>query len=260
MQAEFGIKRESNNSLFYNEWQNDKGVFHFHSQIELYFVNDGEMIVSVGDKVETLKGGEMSVALSFTPHGYKTPQSSTSGALIIPTYLCEDFITATHGKRAVEPFIRNKATVSKIKEYIREILSENTNEIERRGYIFVILGMVMREISLVENGTPSDESLASKLLFYINKNYKNGITPASIAAHLGYTQSHISRYFKSHFNVTMLKYLNMIRLKNAIMLMYEKRFSITYCALESGFASIRTFYRAFFDEFGCSPKEYLKRI
>ena len=49
MQAEFGIKRESNNSLFYKEWQNDKGVFHFHSQIELYFVNDGEMIVSVGD-------------------------------------------------------------------------------------------------------------------------------------------------------------------------------------------------------------------
>jgi AraC-like DNA-binding protein len=44
------------------------------------------------------------------------------------------------------------------------------------------------------------------------------------------------------------------------MLMREKRMSITDCAMESGFGSLRTFYRVFEEEFGCSPHEYLKQI
>ena len=33
--------------------------------------------------------------------------------------------------------------------------------------------------------------------------------------------------------------------------------SITECAFESGFQSLRTFYRAFEAEFGCSPRTFL---
>lgn len=257
MQAEFGLKREENNSLFYKEWKNDKGIFHFHSQIELYFVDGGEMEVSVGDQSRTLCTGEMSVALSYTPHGYKTPFSSSSSALIIPTYLCEDFVEATKGKKAVDPFITDRTTVKRIKEYVSALVRKDINDIERHGYVYVILGTIMSILSFEDTSAPEDTSLASKLLFYINENYKENITPASIAAHFGYTQSHISRFFRSRFNVTMIRYLTMIRLKNAIMLMHEKKHSITYCALESGFSSMRTFYRAFSEEFGCSPREYL---
>lgn len=48
----------------------------------------------------------------------------------------------------------------------------------------------------------------------------------------------------------------MVRLKNALMLMHEGKHTLTYCALESGFNSVRTFYRAFSEEFDCTPKEY----
>jgi xylan 1,4-beta-xylosidase len=97
-------------------------------------------------------------------------------------------------------------------------------------------------------------------LFY--KSYKNDKTilqfHSQIAAHFGYSQSYISRYFKSCFNITLIKYLTIIKLQNAIMLMREGKHSATYCSLESGFSSMRTFYRAFYNEFGCSPGEFLK--
>ena len=32
------------------------------------------------------------------------------------------------------------------------------------------------------------------------------------------------------------------------------------CILESGFLSATTFYRTFKNEFGCSPKEYIRKI
>ena len=59
MKAGFGLKREMNNKLFYNDVKNDNGVFHFHSQIELYFITDGEMEVSINDQRRILKKGEM---------------------------------------------------------------------------------------------------------------------------------------------------------------------------------------------------------
>ena len=56
------------------------------------------MEVTVGNLSKKLTAGEMSVALSFVPHGYNTPVSSTSGALIIPTKLCEEFVNVTKDK------------------------------------------------------------------------------------------------------------------------------------------------------------------
>ena len=258
MQPIFNIVRERNNNLFYKSYRNDEGVFQFHSQIELYFVDEGEMEAWVGDKYRLLKAGEMSVALSYNPHAYKTPESSRSSVLIIPTYICEEFINAVKGKKATNPFIYKKDVVEKIKRCYEEIKRDGINSIEQLGYIYTILGIVMENIFFESGEEMKDPSLASNILIYINENFKNGITPSQIASRFGYSQSYISRYFKSCFNTTLIKYLTIIKLKNAIMLLHEGKNNMTYCALESGFGSMRTFYRAFCNEFGCSPKDYIQ--
>ena len=45
-----------------------------------------------------LKKNQMSVALSFEVHTYKTIKSSKSSVLIIPTYMCEEFIAGIKHK------------------------------------------------------------------------------------------------------------------------------------------------------------------
>ena len=80
-----------------------------------------------------------------------------------------------------------------------------------------------------------------------------------MATEFGYSKSYLSRFFKSSFGIGINRYISTIRLKNAIELMHEKKHSITYCALESGFGSMRTFYRDFLTEFGVSPKEYIQK-
>jgi len=259
MRAEFGLKRESRDYLFYQEYTNDWGIFHFHSHIELYFVDTGEMEATVGNLSKKLHAGEMSVALSFEPHGYRTPQSSTSCALIIPTRFCEEFVNKTNDKRAVNPFLTDRHTVEKIRNFAKELNREDINNIERDGYINVILGIIMDTLSFEKAKEPLDSTLSSRILFYVNENFRQDISLRSVAAHFGYSESHVSRYFKSRFNITFHKYLTLLRLKNALMLMREAKNSITYCALESGFSSMRSFYRIFYSEFGCTPKEYAAR-
>lgn len=259
MHAEFGVKRESKDYLFYQEYTNDWGRFHFHSHIELYFVDKGEMEVTVGNLSKKLTEGEMSVALSFVPHGYRTPQTSSSGTLIIPTRYCEEFVSETSDKRVTNPFITDKPTVKKIRKFAKELTREGINKIERDGYISVILGIVMSALSFEKMKEPLDSALSSRILYYVNENFSSPISLNSVAAHFGYSESHISRYFKSRFSITFHKYLTLLRLKNALMLMRDGKNSITYCALESGFSSMRSFYRVFFQEFGCTPREYATR-
>ena len=259
MHAEFGLKRERNNNLFYDEWKNDSGPFHFHSQIELYFVDEGEMEVAIENLSTTLYAGEMSIALSFVPHGYYTPKSSSSGALIIPTMICEEFINETKDKHVINPFITDKETVAKIRWYARELTRDGINKIERDGYVGVILGIIMDVLRFERVEEPLDSSFSSRLLFYVNENYTSDLSLGSIAAHFGYSESYVSHYFKARFNVTFNKYVRLIKLKRAVTLMKDRKNSITYCAMESGFSSVRSFYRAFSDEFRCTPKEYIEQ-
>ena len=258
MQARFNIDRERQNQIFYKEYMNDKCSFQFHSQIELYFVNDGEMDFTVNNHRRMLKKGEMSVSLSYDTHAYSTPEHSESSVFIIPVHMCEAFISATKNKKPKNPFICDADTVEHIKSLVEQIRRPDINEIEQKGYIYVILGILADRLFLTDSDTETDPTLSSRILRYIHENLNEDISLETLAAEFGYNKSYISRYFKSRFKIGFNKYLNTARLKNALMLLHEGKHSITECALESGFSSIRTFYRVFSSEFSSSPTDYIK--
>jgi len=260
MNAEFGQKRESNNNLFFAEWENDAGKFQFHSQLELYFVLDGEMEVLIGDRKRLLRKGEMSFATSYMPHGYSTPSHSRSAALIIPTYLCEEFLALTKGRTPTDPYIIDADDVEELYSLAKELGTAEMNSLRRQGYIYLILGKIYSLLEFEETTRPLDSSLGSQMLFYISSEFRNGITPADVAKRFGYSESYLCRHFTSTFGITPLKYINTLKLKNAVMLLHEKRHSVTYCALESGFTSLRSFYRLFRSTLSCTPREYLEGL
>ena len=74
----------------------------------------------------------------------------------------------------------------------------------------------------------------------------------------GYNSAYLSRTFQKTFGISFGRYLSMIRLREAILLLRDRKKNVTECALESGFGSVRSFYRAFYEEFKCTPKEYLQ--
>ncbi len=257
MKAVFGIERERENKIHIIEYENGNGDFHFHSQIEICFVEEGRIDALINNKKKLLNKGELSIALSFDTHVYVPSDYARFTVLIIPRHICEKFLSTINNKKISSPFISDSALTCKIKEYIAEIKKESTNEIEKIGYIYLILGFIIHNLHFDESEEYAETQLLSRLLLYIHKYYNKNITLSSIAAKFGYNASYISRYFKSCLGIGMSQYINVIRLKNAIELMNTRKYSITYCALESGFNSLRTFYRVFENEFNCTPKEYL---
>jgi len=122
----------------------------------------------------------------------------------------------------------------------------------------MILGALLERMQLKEQQEAVDTAPATQILFYINEHYKMPLTLPSIAADLGYNASYLSRCFKNCFHMGINRYITLMRLRAAVLLMQKEK-KISACAYESGFNSVRTFYRSFYEEFQCTPKEYLKR-
>lgn len=260
MQPRFNVERERANTLFLRSYKNDYCLFQFHSQIEFYFITEGEMEITVGKETRLLHAGELSVAISYEPHTYRTPESSRSSVLLIPTYLVEEFMTATEGRTLASPFITDSSVAGKLFSLYESLSSDDVGRVRQIGYIYTMLGILIDEVGLVASDRMGKTELCERILFYINDNFKSPITPASISTHFGYNQSYISRYFKSSFGINISRYLTLTRLRAVVLLMSAGRHDVTYAALECGFSSMRTFYRAFREEYGVSPKEYIEMI
>ncbi|MBQ8894400.1 MAG: helix-turn-helix domain-containing protein [Clostridia bacterium] len=258
MQPEFYYKHEHKHTLTYGEGRDPQCPFNFHSPIELYLILEGEVEVWINDHQKLLKAGELSVALSYDAHSYRGKEGSRVVYMIIPAELCGEFMAALGNKRTVDPFVSCPAAFEKMKACY-EAIKQSTNELQVRGYLNVLLGTLLEQLKLEERHEPVDPQRSAQILIYLNDHYKEDLSLGTVAAALGYNPSYLSRYFKANFHTSFNRYLTMLRLRQAVLLMKERNHSIDYCAFESGFNSMRTFYRVFAREFQCTPKEYLKK-
>ena len=259
MEAKFHLKREIKDTLDCGIGHNPSVEVHFHSQIEIYLVRSGEVEILVNNRKRLLRAGSISVALSYDAHGYRAVEDSDVAHLIIPRSYCAEFLHLLSGARSYYPFIDDAETFALVSDLLDRICSTQ-NELQRRGYVYVILGAILEKL------TPSDEidaqeiNFSADVLIYISEHFREELTLGNLAAALGYNESYLSRSFHQTFGISFGKYLSMQRLREALSLMREGKMSITECALESGFGSMRSFYRAFHEKFGCTPKEYLAAI
>ncbi len=260
MQPKFSDKWEHTDRPVLKNYRNDSGILQFHPQLELYFIDEGEMEISINAQTALLKAGEFAIVFCFDTHAYKTPTASRSSMLIIPLHLCEKFLAITKGLHPRSPFITDRAIYDQIKHYFELLKEAEEQPLLQYGYLQVILGILTASMQFEEAEDSLQTDLATRLLSYISQNYKSELSPSDVADALGYSHGYLSRLFHKRFGITMVQYITNTKLKNALAMMNEAENTITECALESGFSSVNSFYRAFSKEFGCSPSAYMKKI
>ena len=81
-----------------------------------------------------------------------------------------------------------------------------------------------------------------------------------MAQDLGYSPFALSRVFSHTFHTNFNRYLNELRLNQALSLMQDADASVTDLAMNAGFTSMRTFNRVFQERFHMPPREYRKRM
>jgi len=246
------IKREKNNKL----WCNYRGkagttFFHFHSLLELYLVEEGEVDVWVNEHYRRMRSGELAVSLSYDAHRYEVVGDAKCTVLIVPLDNYKQF----NNKKISNPFVNNPVLFKGISKCC-EMIAEQKNSLITDGCVSVALGLLLQNMEMTETPSLSEINNITQVLLYLNEHFKDDITLLSAASELGYNSSYLSRIFKETLGIGINQYIAMLRLREAVLLL-EKGKPINYCVYESGFRSVRTFYRVFESEFGCTPKQYL---
>ena len=91
---------------------------------------------------------------------------------------------------------------------------------------------------------------------YMEKNYKNPISLATLAESLGYEYCYFSKIFNRLFSMRFNDYLNIYRFNEACAMLTDGNLSITEISYESGFQSVRSFNNTFKRLSGVSPGKW----
>lgn len=249
-----------------------------HNFCELIYVDNGEIIVNAEHYSGILPGNHIIIHCPDESHSLSCADNSPN--IIIIGFRCEC--------EALKPFSQKPFKLSaEQKKMLAEILREgmsvyappydtpNLLEMEKRAeYPFGADQMIklrleqflinlIRESQLpssLNNSEPASETALADIKRYIDEHYTDNIQLDNICFIFGTNKTTLCRNFKTVYGITILNYINSLKLKEAKKLLREKNLSVTQISEKLGFTSIHYFCRFFKKETGESPIEYSKTI
>lgn len=237
-----------------------------HSGLELLWINEGEIGVTIGRKTQVLKQGDFCLAFPNQIHCYETNpvKSPNNGILIIcPAEISGDYLSTLLGSHPDNPFIAKEQLHPDIPYVLNSIIKtppDNPDNIPIiRAYIHLLLARILPTLDLKKNRDLPSPDLTAKLIIFLSDHYTEPITLNILSKELGVSKYSVSRIFSEKLNISFSNYLNTLRIDYAKQLLQNSNLNILTISLMSGYDNIRTFNREFKALCGCQPREYRKK-
>lgn len=241
---------------------------HYHLGYELYYTIEGEREYFVGDSHFKLVKRD----LLFVPSGM-LHRTAGKGATRFLIYFSRSFAERFFRPEALdrllpdEPFVfRSKGkTAERIQTLLSDLLlafneqehsEKASDDLKLAGGLFhLLLTLATEENAYVPSG---EQDRLSQIVRYINTNFATIASLDEIASKFFVSKFHLCHMFKEHLQVSLITYLNTIRIRAACKLLKDGGLSTAEVAAACGFHSASYFCKVFKDEKGVSPGKYLK--
>lgn len=253
-------------------------LWHWHKEIELTILLQGEMQYQVNDTVYHLTAGEGIFCNSNSLH--TASPYHDSDCIYISTTFHPRFLYGYEGSVLQSKYLDvitkhpgiHGLAFSPSVDWQREILEELTQiwelsqhpssayEMElqwRLTHIWMLLwSHLSHEVTQTDSAASRHTARLKNILMYIQEHYTEKITLADIAATANICQSECCRFFKKHMNESLFDYLLSYRIEKSLPLLTDEQLSITEVSSRCGFSSASYYTKVFRERMGCTPTAY----
>ncbi len=245
-----------NESLSVSVTDNNSYFAHMHCHVEIFYVLDGAVEVTISDQKQLLKKGMLSISFPNVVHQTYTPKHSAAILIIFHPELLPDFSYEFNKHVPERPFISHIKENMQFSQLMHQLLKnteKNTDIRISKGYLYIIVSTILSELTLVKQESVSS-GICQDIINYLNMHFLEELSLPQLADALGYSKYHISHIFKSKFGCSYNDYLKRRRSEHAMGLLTHSNMTVTDICFASGFCSLRSFYRAFHEVYGTTPR------
>lgn len=239
--------------VWVGKYKNSQNTLHWHDDCELIYVECGAVDVYVNGETHALGANRAMFIQSELMHRINAQTADTLLKTIIFDY---DTIKAfADGISLRSPVLSNSYDIP---ETYAELMTELTDQ--KPFYIQAAESAVVRlMVDILRNESTEPTKQRSKadaklkaLFSEIRKNYAD-YTLADAARFMNMNQSYLSRFFTERTGMHFMRYVNCVRVENAVDMLRSGEKNVTEAATECGFGTIRNFNRIFKLLTGYSP-------
>ncbi len=249
---------------------------HWHSELEIIRVLQGELKVRLDNRNYTAKEGDVVFANPETVHG---ANPDVGGCVYECLIFHVDFLdTDINSCRFFVESILNREFA--IKEYFSADNSAMHTAVNNAfeamihkssGYKFKVVGALYELLGIIVDehlysAVNSDAAIADnkniprlkKVLVFLRENYNIQLTLTDMAKAAGMSPKYFCYFFKEMTDKTPVEYLNCYRIEKASQKLLNSDHSVTEIAYSCGFNDLSYFIKTFKAHKGISPAKFRK--
>ena len=254
------ITRDETPSYFVDTRSGNKIMtsMHYHSSYELYYLISGNRDYFVEDKSFSVSAGSFVLIPPSTLH-------RTGGKYGLRTLIGfrKNFLAENFNEQIIPELVKcfDNYIITPPEEkrdYFQNLLKKIEKSSNKTEFA-LNLSILLYELSKYKSDTRCDERI-SKITSYINDNYHQITSIGQIAEQFFISKYHLCRIFKDTLHITLIDYLNEVKIKNARYYIESTNKSFITISKLCGFNSLSYFSTVFRKIVGQSPSEYRKEI
>lgn len=234
---------------------NIKCPLHINAELEIVYVKQGTLTVNTDVGQIELFDNEAVLILPYRLHGFE-PQGNADVIVMMFPHSVIDGFDVTYSNSGFFKMTLN----SNLKNYAEDIiLSKNYDVLSSKSVFYAFASEFVKLNNRVAK-TQNCKSVVREIIAYVSDRvFCEDITLTDISKALHINKNAVSNVFKDYIGVSPAEFVKTVRLQRSLTLLANPEISVTDVAYRSGFGSIRSFNRVFFETMHCTPTEYRKK-
>lgn len=242
--------------IFYHGKAN--AISHFHSAIELLFIEKGKQEVFINGERRVLKAGEGCFCDAFHTHAYTYDEKVLSTTFIgDKSYFERAFFLL---EQKVPPVFFAFDNFPLLQSLFVQWRAAQDNPLRTKlcfeGAAQLLLSEIAKRTPFVTREKDKRMDLICNILQHAEEHLDCDLSLQALSQTFNYSREHLSRLLHQYLQENWQNYINRLRVKKAARILEEHpNENVLNVAFSCGFDSANTFYRAYKKQFGKSPRK-----